>query len=86
MDQTKVSKVSKKYYVNPNKLKKITFIVVSICILIGVIACILSIWKFTGEEFLMRTTSTCVVISGGLIAFCLVNAIFGSEQTDNKEQ
>jgi hypothetical protein len=53
--------------------------VLAICIAISVIASILAIWDFTKTDALWRTVATCIVVSGGMVAFGVVNSLYGSK-------
>jgi hypothetical protein len=46
------------------------------CIVVGVVAALLAIWRFSGTDVLWRTVASCAVIGGGTLAFALFNAIF----------
>ena len=64
-------------FINPLLVRTVSFAVLTLCILICVVACILAIWDFTKTDALWRTVATCVVISGGMMAFGVINLLYG---------
>lgn len=68
--------------INPTKVKLVTFGTITTCIAISVIACILAIWDFTKQDTLWRTVATCIVIIGGMVAFGVTNAFYGTKEQD----
>ena len=54
-------------------IRWISFTVTAICLLICIVACILSIWDMARRDVMWRTISTCAVIAGGMMAFSLIN-------------
>lgn len=68
--------------VDPMKVRIATFGVITTCIAISVIACLLAIWDFTQQDTLWRTVATCLVIIGGMIAFGATNSIYGTKRED----
>jgi hypothetical protein len=60
-------------------MRVISFTVLAICIAISVIVSILAIWDFTKTDALWRTVATCIVVSGGMVAFGVVNSLYGSK-------
>jgi hypothetical protein len=69
---------NKKGFINPIAVKIVSFSVLVICIIISAIACILAIWDFTKDDVLWRTVATCFVVSGGMMAFGVVNNLYGT--------
>ena len=67
----------KRGLINQRIVQVVSFTVLVICILISVIACILAIWDFTKTDALWRTVATCIVVSGGMMAFGVTNILFG---------
>jgi membrane protein YdbS with pleckstrin-like domain len=63
-------------YLNPGKVRAVAFWTTSTCIVIGVVAALLAIWKFSGTDVLWRTVASCAVIAGGTLAFSVFNAVF----------
>jgi uncharacterized membrane protein required for colicin V production len=57
------------------------FFVVTLCIAVSVVACVLAIWEFAVKDVLWRTVSTCVVVAAGVAIFALTNFVFG-ERSD----
>jgi hypothetical protein len=69
----------KRGFINRRIMRVISFTVLAICIAISVIASILAIWDFTKTDALWRTVATCIVVSGGMVAFGVVNSLYGSK-------
>jgi len=69
----------KRGFINRSVVRVISFTVLAICIAISVIASILAIWDFTKTDALWRTVATCIVVSGGMMAFGVVNSLYGSK-------
>lgn len=74
-----IEKRKRRGLVDPYKVRVFSFSVITLCILISVFACILSIWDATGDATLWRTIATCIVIAGGMMAFGVVNALYGPQ-------
>jgi len=70
-------KKQKRGFINPLLVRKISFSVLTVCIIICVVSCILAIWDLTKTDALWRTVATCVVISGGMMAFGIINSLYG---------
>ncbi len=75
-----IPKLRPRGLVNPEKVRMISFVTITICIIISVIACILAIWNFTKQDTLWRTVATCVVIAGGMMAFGIINGLYGPKE------
>ena len=69
----------KRGYINPNVVKRFSFFVITVCIVISVVATILAIWKFAETDVLWRTVATCFVVASGAAIFAFVNAVFGDK-------
>lgn len=67
-------------FLNPQMVRRLSFWTTSGCLLVAVVACLLAIWEFTGTDLLWRTVATCAVIGGGTVAFSWINALFGDRQ------
>ena len=67
----------KRGYLNPTKVRSLSFWITSACILVAVLASLLAIWRFAGTDILWRTVATCAVIGSGTVAFYWVNVLFG---------
>ena len=67
----------KRGYINPRAVRAACFAVLTICILISVFACILAIWDLTKADTLWRTVATCIVVSSGMMAFGVINLLYG---------
>lgn len=72
-----IPSMSSRGMLNPRKVKMLSFVTITFCIIISVIACILAIWDFTKKDTLYRTVATCVVIAGGMMAFGVINSLYG---------
>ncbi|MCP5489352.1 MAG: hypothetical protein H7A43_11975 [Verrucomicrobia bacterium] len=66
--------------IEPTKVKWCSFITITLCLIISVITSVLAIWDFTRQDTLWRTVATCVVIAGGMMAFGIVNALYGPKE------
>ena len=66
-------------YLNPQIVKGFAFFVITICIVISVVACLLAIWEFAKPDVLWRTVATCVVVAAGVAIFTVVNTAFGDK-------
>jgi hypothetical protein len=66
-------------YLNPDKVKAFAFIIITLCILLGVVVSILAIWDFAEKNVLYRTLATLAVVSLGCLLFSIVNERFGNE-------
>jgi hypothetical protein len=64
-------------YINPRIVKGLAFIIITLCLVISVVACILAIWQFADTDVLWRTIATCCVVAGGAAVFAVVNRVFG---------
>jgi hypothetical protein len=65
-------------FISRTVVRSFAFVVVTLCIIISVAACIMAIWDFADTDVLWRTVATCIVVIGGTVAFAIVNAAFGS--------
>jgi|RhiMetdeSRZDD1v2_1073273.scaffolds.fasta_scaffold974891_1 hypothetical protein len=64
-------------YMNPRVVKGFAFVVITLCLVTSVVACILAIWQFADTDVLWRTVATCCVVAGGAAIFAVVNRVFG---------
>jgi len=64
-------------YMNPSVVKGFAFVVITLCLVTSVVACILAIWQFADTDVLWRTVATCCVVAGGAAIFAVVNRVFG---------
>lgn len=67
-------------FIDPSYVRAISFAVLTLCIIICVASCILAVWDFAKPDALWRTIATCVVISGGMMAFGVINALYGHRE------
>ena len=77
-EQKKISRPGKGF-LNPRIVKSTTFYIITTCIILSVIVCILAIWDFANKDVLWRTVATFSVIAMGSALFALINHIFGSK-------
>lgn len=64
-------------YMNPRIIRGLAFVVMTLCLVISVVACILAIWQFANTDVLWRTVATCWVVAAGAAIFAVVNRVFG---------
>ena len=74
-----LTKKKRKGFLEPKKVRAVAFYVITLCIIVSVVACILAIWDFAQGDALWRTVATCVVIAAGCGVFSVINVIFGAE-------
>lgn len=67
-------------YLNAETVRTISFAVITLCIVISVIACVMGIWDMAKDGVLWRTAATCIVIAGGMMAFAVINSLFGPRE------
>lgn len=75
-----IRKTKRRGIVDPDQVRTLSFTVITLCIIISVIACVLSIWDFTANDTLWRTVATCIVITGGMMAFGVINSLYGPKE------
>lgn len=73
------AKKSGKGFLPPLIIKMVAFYIISLCILAGVVVCILAIWDFTHRDTLWRFASSFLVVSAGTLLFAFVNGVFGEK-------
>lgn len=66
-----------KGFLNPQKVRSVTFYIITACIILSVIVSILAIWDFAKTDAFWRMISTFAVIAVGSAVFAFVNNIFG---------
>jgi hypothetical protein len=66
-----------KGFLNPRKVRAVTFYIITACIILSVIVSILAIWDFAKTDAFWRMISTFAVIAVGSAVFAFVNNIFG---------
>ncbi len=69
----------RKGFLDPRKVRAVAFYIITLCIIVSVVACILAIWDFARNDALWRTVATCVVVAAGCGVFAFINVIFGTE-------
>ena len=68
---------AEKGYLNPKIVRAVTFYIITTCIVLSVIVCILAIWDYADKDVFWRMVSTFAVIAMGSALFALINNIFG---------
>lgn len=81
LDQHSRKRLARGYF-NPAVVKAAAFFTIALCILAGVIVCILAIWDFTRTDTLWRFGSSFLVVAAGTLLFAFVNGIFGDRRED----
>lgn len=70
---------SGKGFLPPAVVKAVAFYLISLCILAGVVVCILAIWDFARRDTLWRFASSFLVVAAGTLLFACVNGMFGEK-------
>ncbi len=70
-------KPAPKGLLNPQKVKLISFSVISLCIMACALTSILAIWDFTEDDTVWRAFATFLVVAVSTWVFALVNERFG---------
>ena len=63
-------------------VRAITFYIISACIILSVIMCILAIWDYAKTDVFWRMMATFGVIAVGSAVFAFVNGIFGVDEEE----
>ena len=63
--------------VDPNVVRWIAFIVITISLVACTVLCILAIWKFTESDVVWRAIATFIVVSVATAIFAFVNEKLG---------
>ena len=66
-----------KGYIDNRKVRGFAFIIITLCVLFGVVVSILAIWDFAEQGVLYRTLATLGVVSLGCLLFSIINDRFG---------
>lgn len=72
----------RKGFLNTAKVRGVAFFVITACIVVSVVSCILAIWDFAKADVLWRTVATCAVIAGGFVIFSILNSAIGRDKTE----
>ncbi|MGE5805592.1 MAG: hypothetical protein ACM34M_07355 [Ignavibacteria bacterium] len=67
----------RKGFLNPRKVRAVTFYTITACIILSVIVSILAIWDFAKTDAFWRMISTFAVIALGSAVFAFINNVFG---------
>ena len=65
-------------YIHERKVRAIAFYIISLCVIVSILACILAIWDFVTNIILWKIVATCLVVASGCVLFTLVNLMFGT--------
>lgn len=63
--------------VNPQIVRLISFVVITVSLVASTVLCILAIWKFTESDAVWRAIATFIVVSIATAIFTLVNEKLG---------
>jgi Na+-transporting NADH:ubiquinone oxidoreductase subunit NqrB len=63
--------------VNPQAVRWIAFIVITVSLVVCTVLCILAIWKFTESDAVWRAIATFIVVSIATAIFTVVNEKLG---------
>ncbi|HVO72476.1 MAG TPA: hypothetical protein VMT35_00510 [Ignavibacteriaceae bacterium] len=66
-----------KGFLNPRKVRAVTFYTITACIILSVVVSILAIWDFAKTDAFWRMISTFAVIALGSAVFAFINNVFG---------
>ena len=69
-------------FLNASVVRAITFYIISACIILSVIMCILAIWDYAKTDVFWRMMATFGVIAVGSAVFAFVNGIFGVDEAE----
>ena len=73
----KQDKKKQKGFLSPRGVKSAVFIIMTLCVIFGVVVSILAIWDFAKSDVLWRTLATLGVIWLGSLVFSIINTRFG---------
>lgn len=65
-------------YLNARIVRPVVFVVLTLCILSGVVVSILAIWEYAERDVLYRTLATLGVVALGSLMFGMLNDRFGA--------
>ncbi len=75
--ELKEPKFKTKGVVNPQLVRWIAFVVITISLVVCTVLCILAIWKFTESDAVWRAIATFIVVSIATAIFTFVNEKLG---------
>jgi hypothetical protein len=75
--QLKEPKFKTKGVVNPQLVRWIAFVIITISLVVCTVLCILAIWKFTESDAVWRAIATFIVVSIATAIFTFVNEKLG---------
>jgi hypothetical protein len=80
MGDSQLTKRTRRGYLNPHVVHRVSFWTTTGCLVVAVVSSVLAIWQYTGTDVLWRTVATCAVIGSGTMLFSVVNGLFGDEE------
>ena len=80
--QAPKTKSARKGLIDAKKIKKITFTVVVLCLIVSTFSCIMAIWDFTNDDALWRTIATSITVSLSMVIFNAINLAYGEKTTN----
>jgi len=75
-------KTTRKGFIHAQSVKKLTFTIVVLCLIISTFSCIMAIWDFTNDDALWRTIATSITVSLSMVIFNSINLAYG-EKVEN---
>lgn len=75
--ELKEPKFKAKGVVNPQLVRWIAFVIITISLVVCTVLCILAIWKFTESDAVWRAIATFIVVSIATAIFTFVNEKLG---------
>lgn len=81
-EQKHKKKTKRKGFLNAKIVRAVTFYIISACIILSVIVCILAIWDYAKTDVFWRMMATFAVIAVGSAVFAFVNGIFGTDEEE----
>ncbi|MEO0453138.1 MAG: hypothetical protein AAFY98_03245 [Verrucomicrobiota bacterium] len=70
----------KRGFIDTSIVRTLSFGSITLCIVICVLACLLAIWDVAPGDIIWRTVATCIIISAGMMAFGVINGLYGPKE------
>lgn len=70
-------------FFRPAIIRAVSFGIIALCILAGVVMSILAIWDFTRQDTLWRFAASFLVVAAGTLLFAFLNGVFGERNEDS---
>lgn len=70
-------KTERRGFINPQIVRWIAFVVITVSLVASTVLCILAIWQFTESDAVWRAIATFIVVSIATAIFALVNEKLG---------